>query len=68
MYIVKIFSNEIMCFNKQIPTISKQSDLILIVEENKIVMDIAQCFLLSHKVLLTRKEVDPSLLLFKDQY
>lgn len=57
-----------MCFNKQIPTISKQSDLILIVEENKIVIDIAQCFLPSHKVLLTRKEVDPSLLLFKDQY
>lgn len=57
-----------MCFNKKIPTISKQSDLIPIVEENKIVIDIAQCFLLSHKVLLTRKEVDPSLLLFKDQY
>lgn len=67
MYLVNIFSNEINCLNKQIPTISKQSDLILIVEENKIVMDIAQCFLLSHKVLLTRKEVDPSLLLFKDQ-
>lgn len=50
-----------MCLNKQISTISKQSDLI--VEENKIVMDIAQCFLLSHKVLLTCKEVDPSLLL-----
>lgn len=68
MYMVKVFSNEIMCFNKQIPTISKQSDLILIVEEIKIVMDIAQRFLLSHKVLFTLKEVDPSLLLFKDQY
>lgn len=53
-----------MCFNKQIPTISKQSNLILIVEDMDIcmfVMDIAQCFFLSHKVLLTRKEVDPSL-------